>query len=479
MNKSISLLKELCKNLEWVRFNLSTEDFIYFFPQSLTLIEYDNNLNRLLTDLKHIEEFHIAEERLSKFYPENYVKDNLDNLQLLMERGFFDTFYPAKNSAPMTFQRIILANTLKCNMACTYCYNKFESNLWNSCEKDMSVKTFNHITSFLEKHGKGINRFELLFIGGEPFMKIDILKEAVKWRQKLLKKNRDVLIIPTTNATLITEEIIKFCMDYGIYLKITLDGDKIEHDTNRIFPDGTGSYERINELLPDFFFLYDNPFKYVTTTIDTLKSEPVNRVILLSAMGFNVIELTEFYSVKEELLYDEKELLEIYREKYRKLFDFLFLRMRSRNYLHIIPVYDIIKKLHIRIPNPFPCRSGIDTIAVSPDGTIYPCHHFYGDTRFALGSVYDKKFDSKKLKPYRTFIGEKEECSSCWARFLCGGPCYHRSLAVTGDAFKLYLKDCIRKKALYSEAILFYIKLKNIDPAAIDWLLQCGLSSCS
>lgn len=303
-------------------------------------------------------------------------------------------------------------------------------------------------------------------------MNLEILEEAGKWGERLRKEGRDLFIAVTTNATLLSKDMIDFSMKYRINLKLTLDGNREEHNKNRIFPGGKGSYDRITDILPDYFHRYNNPSKYVATTIDTLKSDLEERVIRLGAMGFNIIDLTEIYHTEKEEEYNEEELDKIFREKYSAIFDFLYLRVRSRNYLRIIPIYDIIKGIHMKTPSFSRCTAGIDSLSVSPDGRIYPCHHFYGDKRFDMGSVYDREIEKEKFKPYRIPVTERNECNTCWAKLLCGGPCYHRSLAVTGDAFSCNKMECIRRKALIAEAFRFYIRLKNEDRESLDYFLN-------
>jgi len=356
-------------------------------------------------------------------------------------------------------------------MACTYCYNKFESNINSHEEKDMSEKTFQKLTEFLEHKGKDLPGYELLFIGGEPLMNRLILERAAEWKKILEKKGKSIFIAVTTNATLLTEEMIDFCIKGKIYLKVTLEGNEREHNRHRVFSDGTGSYGKIMELLPYFFHKYDNPHKYVVTTLDTLRDDPEERVLFISALGFNIIDLTEIYPGTDTEKTDE-ELEEIYRKKYRRLLSFLRFRIRSRNYLHIVQVFSIINSIHFRIPLFHPCRAGLDSLSVSPDGTIYPCHHFYGDRRFALGSVYDKDLDESILNPYRSGVDERIECAECPVRLICGGPCYHRSLAVTGEIYLCNRKECIRKKALFKETLVFYNDLKKSDHESFQWFIN-------
>lgn len=460
-------MKDLRENLEWIKIDLDLEEALYFFPSSLTLIECDSQFDNFLRDFKEGKDFK------DSTYPEHYIEDNLYNLEILYKEGFFNhlTCEDIKN---IPLKRIVLANTLSCNMACTYCYNKFESNIDAPGEKDMSEDTFQKLIEFLKHNGKDLPGYELLFIGGEPLMNRSILEKAVEWKKMLEKKGKTLFLAVTTNATLLTEEMIDFCIKGKIYLKVTLEGNEREHNRHRVFPDGTGSYEKIMELLPSFFYKYDNPHKYVVTTLDTLLDEPEEKVIFMSAMGFNTVDLTEIYPGIDTKKTDE-ELENIYREKYRRLLSFLRFRIRSRNYLHIVQICSIINNIHFHIPLFHPCRAGIDSLSVSPDGTIYPCHHFYGDRRFALGSVYDKNFDENILSHYRLPVEERSECEKCLARLLCGGPCYHRSLAVTGDISLCNRKECIRKKALFKETLIFYNDLKKSDNESFQWFINTAI----
>ncbi|MEQ8169082.1 MAG: radical SAM protein [Candidatus Eremiobacterota bacterium] len=459
-------MKDINENLEWIKIDLDKEKSLYMFPSSLTLIEYDRQFDSFLKDFNNGRDF----KNLP--YPKHYIEDNLYNMEVLKKEGFFTplTVEPLKK---VPIKRVIIANTLSCNMACTYCYNKFESNKDGLKEKDMSEETFEKVIEFLEHNGKNLPGYELLFIGGEPLMNRAILEKAAEWKKTLEEKGKTLFLSVTTNTTLLTEEMIDFCIKSRIYLKITLEGNQKEHDKHRIFPDGTGTYKKIIELLPSFFYKYDNPYKYVVTTLDTLVDDPEEKVIFMSAMGFNIIDLTEIYPGIDTKK-TEEELERIYREKYRRLLSFLRYRIRSRNYIHIVQISSIINNIHFHIPLFYPCRAGIDSLSVSPDGTIYACHHFFGDRRFILGSVYDKIFNKNTLAPYRITVEERSECRECPARLVCGGPCYHRCLAVTGDISLCNRKECIRKKALLKEIIIFYNELKKSDYDSFHWFINKG-----
>ena len=51
----------------------------------------------------------------------------------------------------------------------------------------------------------------------------------------------------TTNGTLIDERACKLIKENDFQLSISIDGNKDTHDFNRIFHDGKGTFESVNE----------------------------------------------------------------------------------------------------------------------------------------------------------------------------------------------------------------------------------------
>ena len=64
------------------------------------------------------------------------------------------------------------------------------------------------------------------------------------------------------------------------------------------------------------------------------------------------------------------------------------------------------------------------SMAVSPDGRIYPCGQTMGDKRFAAGTVWQPDSDRlKALQPYRL---QHEKCRDCVLEGRCPGDCPSR-----------------------------------------------------
>jgi uncharacterized protein len=111
------------------------------------------------------------------------------------------------------------------------------------------------------------------------------------------------------------------------------------------------------------------------------------------------------------------------------------------------------------------CGAGVEYLAVSPDGSIYPCHQFDGINEMKLGDIYNgisNKTTEEKFKA-ANFLFNKEECAYCWARFYCSGGCLANNYSINGDIFKPYKTGCELQKMRIEAALFVQSKLKEMN----------------
>lgn len=144
--------------------------------------------------------------------------------------------------------------TDNCNLKCSYCYqiNKGNHKMPLQVAKDF-------IDLLIENNAqtqKYINTKQTLgvildFIGGEPFLEIELIDQILEYFQKatIIANHPWQYHWKTSfssNGTLyFNPEVQHFLKKYKdkISLSITIDGNKQLHDSCRKFPDGTGSYD--------------------------------------------------------------------------------------------------------------------------------------------------------------------------------------------------------------------------------------------
>jgi len=500
-------MSDTLNELSFQEFPLPDGGILYFFPEGPALLESDEIVRLVLNSERNSRDVESLTKELSSQFPEEYVKSGIETLHQLSDKGIIGPMREEERKRHAILPpliRIIVSNTSACNLACRYCYNRFEETR-ESFEARMALSE-EHILKALTTLGRlsgTAKELEILFIGGEPLLRFDLIKYAAVVRATIPElAGKNVRIFLITNGTLLDRDIMDFCSSRNIHIKLSIDGDRKRHDMNRSFPDGRGTYSEVFSKLPDYFHRYSHPSKAVTATVNSFSDDLVPTVEHLVALGFRQIELTELYgcsedisippgasaaagkspdislpaesesiSGQESLTDDEKERLE---SNYSALTQLLYLKIRSRQYLHLIPFYDPLCFLHNRFKKVYPCRTGFDSVALFADGAFYPCHHYMGDTAFSLGDL-EAGLSHERLSSLRRPVYEREHCRECWGRFLCGGECYHRAMVAGQDMYGHHEQSCHRKKTLFREVIYLYHRLKEEDPEALDWYFSVNL----
>lgn len=93
----------------------------------------------------------------------------------------------------------------------------------------------------------------MTFFGGETLLNLDTIRAAVSHAEEQGRVHRKrVHFALTTNATLLSDEIIEFLIAHRFGVTISIDGDQQEQDRHRRFEAGEGSFDviepRVREL---------------------------------------------------------------------------------------------------------------------------------------------------------------------------------------------------------------------------------------
>ena len=88
----------------------------------------------------------------------------------------------------------------------------------------------------------------------------------------------------------------------------------------------------------------------------------------------------------------------------------------------------------------FGCGAGRAYVGVDNTGGVFLCARFVGTREYKLGSVFEEQpaRDKYMNSPIRTV----EECKNCFARYICGGGCYHENAGANGAADKPSVSYC-------------------------------------
>lgn len=164
--------------------------------------------------------------------------------------------------------------------------------------------------------------------------------------------------------------------------------------------------------------------------------------------------------------FDEKSV-ENLKKGYKRLYNIIFKEILYGDYqsfyllqedLSLIAIMALIQRIRIDSR----CTWG-DEVVLDAKGDMYPCLYTVGKKEYLLGNISENKKSKEILKSL--LVEDIEKCSSCWARFLCGGTCHYNSILSNKSIYKPDGVECQIRKFVINESINLLIRLieKNIN----------------
>ena len=204
---------------------------------------YDMQMGKFYEKPVYIEKMHKGLTPLLK----TVIKENINIKNLFIELG------------------------IECNLDCKFCikddntlFRKTGCKRWKVSNVKLDINQWKQIVSQAYKLGCTA----ISFIGGEPFLYIDDIKEIIKYA-KLLGINNFVIY---TNGTILNDDIVNFILKYSIDLKIQI------LSSNEI------NYEKICGI--------EGIYKKILNNLKTITAKSVNYslVFLINRLNENEVE---------------------------------------------------------------------------------------------------------------------------------------------------------------------------------------------
>lgn len=348
-----------------------------------------------------------------------------------------------------------------CNLSCRYCFAG--EGEYHGDRALMSFEVGKKALDFLVENSGSRKNLEVDFFGGEPLLNFDVVKQLVAYGRELEKTHdKHFRFTLTTNGVLLNEEIMEFADREMDNIVLSIDGRKEVHDRMRPAKDGSGSYDRIIDKFKEVAKRRGQKRYYVRGTFTRENLDFVEDVLHLADEGFEQISVEpvvagpdEPYAIREEDVpvicegYDRlaKEMLK--REKEGRGFQFF-------HYMIDLTGGPCVYK---RLSG---CGSGVEYLAVTPQGDLYPCHQFVGNEEFLLGNVEEGIVRDDICERFKLCnVYAKEECRHCFAKFFCSGGCAANAYHMHHDVNKPYEIGCqLQRKRVECAIMLQAAKTK-------------------
>lgn len=348
-----------------------------------------------------------------------------------------ETLY-VKHICNNCISNVILQVTQQCNLRCSYCiYGGNYLNRKHGASK-MNIETAKRAIDFALENSIESANLVISFYGGEPLIEFELIKQCVAYARSVIE-GKHLLFNMTTNGTLLTDEIMRFLVENEFQILISLDGSKEEHDINRKFASGKGSFDTIMQNIRKFKEFYPEyvkqnvQFNAVMTPKTNLgcmdEFFSVNDVLADSNIIYNDVQsegggegeanYNEFFWPKRKF-----ETLKLMAHLVGKLDEGCVSKMVISQKETIRKFYRGLqehKKIAAVNHHSGPCVPGRNRLLVSVDGKFYPCEKVSELPFSCIGSL-ENGIDIARAKEILN-IGKitEDECKECWALRLCMG----------------------------------------------------------
>ncbi len=306
--------------------------------------------------------------------------------------------------------------THNCNLRCTYCYTGDKFGL------GMSRATADQAVRFCiaQARESGVDHLEVIFFGGEPLMKLDLLCQIVDQTRCQAEDLRTTFKL-STNGVLLTADAIDRLSRRGVFVSISLDGNpalqaqqrpgihgrdvsmELEAAIDRLLQwnpcaavNCVVTPESAGQLDESVRWIFARGFAYVSTALDYSAAWTRED---LRALGAAYERLAEWYY--QETIEGERFYLSCFDEK---------MRSWTRGPL------EKSERCHI----------GTRQFSIAPSGRLYPCVQFVQEDRddtFVIGNVFDGFHQQRKRSLVCESEAEHAECGGCALQQRCSSWC--------------------------------------------------------
>ena len=346
-----------------------------------------------------------------------------------------------------------------CNLQCSYCFARPPKEGKDNNGNMSREAAFRAVDLLLEQEE---GRYcEIDFFGGEPLLNFPLIREIVAYaRSGGLRRGKEFTFTLTTNALLLGDEVAAYINEENMSVILSLDGRPAVHDRMRRTISGEDSYAQVLPRMHKFLRGRGYNNYYIRGTYTAYNLDFCKDVEHLLREGFESLSLEPVVANSASPYALLQEHIPRLEQEYDHLVE-LFLERRAAGLPFHFYHFDIdLEKGPCVYKRLSGCGAGGEYLAVAADGTLYPCHQFVGTEAFRLGKLTDGPFELNKAIADRVACSaaQRDDCSRCWARYLCGGGCAAASYFLAGsldhnDVLYCALQRIRLERALYLQAV--------------------------
>lgn len=229
--------------------------YLHYSPMTNRFLLLNQNKHHLLDGCANGDLDSLPQEFKDLLFDNGFiVNDDVDETKMVLDRRL-------ALMEDKSMYNVVLNTTLDCNLSCWYCY---ENRIAGSFVSDKVIEAIKkNIIDRYETHP--FATLKVSFFGGEPFLYFKGIRQLLDF-SKTFCADRDIELIAdfTTNATLLTPQIIDYLSQYRCHFQITLDGCEQHHNAIKV--------DKVNKI---------NTYRKTIATLKDINDKIENRLIAL------------------------------------------------------------------------------------------------------------------------------------------------------------------------------------------------------
>lgn len=302
---------------------------------------------------------------------------------------------------------------------CKYCYGKTTEDFLSEEEKkdyDIDLPAeIDFSMDELKSYAKEDPNFELTFYGGEPLLKIDLIKQ-------IMNEIPAKTFMLQTNGMFL-HKLPKEYLNKLHTILVSIDGTALHTNERR----GNRVYEKIVKNLN---LIRENGFEgeiVARMTVDEKSDiyENVRHLLETEDFKFDSVHWqldAQFWKAD----YYERDFkawaMTKYNPKIKELIDWWIYEMRTKGKVHkIYPFLGILDSIWTGEKSPMKCGSGFSLLGIQTNGKVAACPITAGYKPFYMGDIRESSLEDIK----KNEILPDNSCSTCEILDICGGRCLY------------------------------------------------------
>ncbi|MDR0578659.1 MAG: SPASM domain-containing protein [Candidatus Accumulibacter sp.] len=326
---------------------------------------------------------------------------------------------------------VTLFLTTACNLRCAYCYAAAGEGAARHMPPELARRGVDFVVG--NALARGEDHFEINFHGGgEPTRNWPTLTKTLAHARRLADAHELRLTAYLATNAVLSAKRLDWVVANLHGASVSCDGPPEVHDANRVTPGGKGSSASVIRTLRRFD-AEDFPYGIrMTVTADAIPRLADSVEYLCANFRPGQIQAEPAYPIGRGAGAASAETA---------AFVAAFREAQGRARRHGRELTFSGARVGT-LTNHF-CAATQDLFALTPDGSVSSCYEVFEESSprakiflygASAGAGGGWRFDREKLAFLRRqSVDRRAHCAGCFARWSCGGDCYHKALTVHDD----------------------------------------------